>query len=322
MLHTSDFAYLLDALIYHLHLQDDKTIEELDSYGRSEEEQVGADDAEDGASEQHVERRQVQLLEICHAKVRTLINRMVGQLSAYRDGKQSLDKIVVRLLAVLAVLRQLRGCDARVPWVEKGKTTVPRNERARLFREVMLALFEGKTSLLHLEGLGEAFSDSDDIARLKGLLLWLAWDCGARVRIEKPFMESDEELHERLFDNAMLLALVQAVHGDHVVVEEARQSIGGLATGDLDWVGQILALEMRVEAIKQGVASIEFVQEPQPGDVAVHKSIKGWDLRVVANQGGSYVGLVRLSPNRERMSFLPDHLKVLPVAALWPIPNR
>ncbi len=100
------------------------------------------------------------------------------------------------------------------------------------------------------------------------------------------------------------------------------QSIGSLATGDLDSVSQILALAMRVEAIKQGAASIEFAREPRPGDVAVHKSIKGWDLRVVANHGGSYVGLVRLSPNRERMSFLPDHLKVLPVAALWPTPAR
>ncbi len=54
----------------------------------------------------------------------------------------------------------------------------------------------------------------------------------------------------------------------------------------------------------------------------VSQSIKGWDLRVVANHGGSYVGLVWLSPNRERMSFLPDHLKVLPVAEHWPTPAR
>ena len=75
-----------------------------------------------------------------------------------------------------------------------------------------------------------------------------------------------------------------------------------MATGDLDWVSQILALAMRVDAIKQRAPSIEFAREPQPGDVAVHKSITGWDLRVVANHGGSYVGLVMLSPNRESMS--------------------
>ena len=105
-----------------------------------------------------------------------------------------------------------------------------------------------------------------------------------------------------------------------VLVICIRQSIGSLATGDLDWVSQILALAMRVEAIKQGAASIEFAREPLSGDVAVHKSIKGWDLRVMANHGGSYVGLMRLSPNRERMSFLHYHLKVLPVATLCSTP--
>ncbi len=124
-----------------------------------------------------------------------------------------------------------------------------------------------KTSLLHPEGLGEAFADSDEIARLKGMLLWLAWDCGARMRIEKPFMESDEELHQRLLENAMLLSLVQAVQGDDLVADEARQSIAGLATGDLDWIGQMLALVMRIEAIKQGAALIEAITEPRPGDV-------------------------------------------------------
>jgi hypothetical protein len=254
---------------------------------------------------------------ICHAKVKKLINRMVDQLSAYRRGKQALDKVIVRSLAVLAVLRQLRGCDARVSWVGKGETTVPLSERARLFREVMMTLFEGKTSLLHPEGLGEAFADSDEIARLKGMLLWLAWDCGVRMRIHKPFMESDEELHQRLLGNAMLLSLVQAVQGDDLVADEARQSIAGLATGDLDWIGQIMALAMRIEAIKQGSALIEAVREPRPGDVAMHKQIKGWDLRVVANRGGSSIGLVRLSVDRDRMFFLPNHMNVLPIAALW-----
>jgi hypothetical protein len=45
--HSSDFAYLLDALIYHLRLHEDKSREELDRFGRTEEEQIGADDDPD-----------------------------------------------------------------------------------------------------------------------------------------------------------------------------------------------------------------------------------------------------------------------------------
>lgn len=78
---------------------------------------------------------------------------------------------------------------------------------------------------------------------------------------------------------------------------------------------------MSAEAIKQGTASIEFSREPRSGNVAVHKSIKDWDPHVVVNHG-SYAGLVRLSSNRERMSFLHYHLKVLSVATLCSSPAR
>jgi hypothetical protein len=33
--HSGDFAYLLDALIYHLRIEEDKSVEELDRFGRS-----------------------------------------------------------------------------------------------------------------------------------------------------------------------------------------------------------------------------------------------------------------------------------------------
>jgi hypothetical protein len=49
--HSGDFAYLLDALIYHLRIHEDKTIEELDRFGRSEEEQIGADDDQNAVQE-------------------------------------------------------------------------------------------------------------------------------------------------------------------------------------------------------------------------------------------------------------------------------
>jgi hypothetical protein len=33
--HSGYFAYLLDALIYHLRIEEDKSVEELDRFGRS-----------------------------------------------------------------------------------------------------------------------------------------------------------------------------------------------------------------------------------------------------------------------------------------------
>lgn len=309
LLHTSDFTCLLDTLIYHLRI-DDTRFEELDQHQRNEEEQIGADDEGTTPPEDYRGIEPEKLLKICHSKVKTLVNRMGAQLSAFSEGRQSLEKVLVRLVGVLAVLRQLRRCDGKVPWVPRGKTTVPQKERKRLLKEAM-RLFEGETSLLHLKNLGEAFAESDDIARLKGLLVWLAWDCDVTFRIKKVFMESREELQKRLRNNAMLLALVQMMGNDSVSIAEARQSIGSLSSGELDWLKKILVLADLVEQIKTGgVAPVSNVVVTEPGDIAVHKHMHTEDVCVVANYDGRKVTLVTLSAQQNRKTFLADYLKV------------
>jgi hypothetical protein len=254
--HSGDFAYLLDALIYHLRIEEDKSVEELDRFGRSEEEQIGADDDADTEAEQITAEKQDELLRICHSKVGTLVSRMVTQLEAFSAGKQPLADVLIRLLGVLAVLRELRGCDGRVAWVEKGKTTVPEAQRLRLLEGIMLNLcernaLEDHSSLLHLAPLGDEFQGSDDVARLKGLVLWLAWDCRLTLNLHRPFNERREDLDERLRRNAMVLALAQMMRADEVVIDEARQSIGSLTSSELDWLTDIQRLAERCTALKE-----------------------------------------------------------------------
>jgi len=306
--HDGDFAYLLDTLIYHLRLQQDKAVEYRDQYGRTEEEQVGADDDEDAEKPQLTEQRRVELLDFCHSKVRTVVNRMIGQLRAYTDGKQPLKNVLIRLLAVLAVLRELRGCDGRVQWVDHGKTTVPRDERYRLLDEVMFSLFEGEESLLHLESLGTEFEHSDDVARLKGLLIWLAWDCGLVLDLHRPFMESEEDLEARLRQNAIMLALAQGVAGDDIVVEEARQSIGSLTSSEMDWLRDLQELIAECEAIKRRDSVFHSPNDTEPGDIALHNSMKRWDLRVVEKNSGKYVALINLRRGKPVVKYEPQFL--------------
>ena len=307
--HSGDFAYLLDALIYHLRLEQDKRVEDLDHFGRSEEEQVGSDDEEDDESHQMTGQRRVDLLKFCHSKVHTVVNRMIAQLRAYATQKQPLGDVLVRLLGVLAVLRELRGCDGRVQWVEKGKTTVPHEERRHLFDEIMYTLFEGKTSLLHLNSLGEEFTHSDDVARLKGLLVWLAWDCGLVLDLQKPFMESLEQLETRLRRNAMMLALAQAVETDNVVIDEARQSIGSLSASEMDWLKSFHALARQCDAIRRGDTELHTPDDAKPGDIALHKTIKNWDLRIVKSSA-RIVSLVKLVRTNDVASYTPDYLMI------------
>lgn len=306
--HNSDLAYLLDTLIFHLRLQEDRTKERVDGHGRSEEEQVGADDDDEPTEGLLSEDERVKLLKLCHAKVHTVVQRMIKQLAAYTEGKQSLDAVLFRLLGVLAVLRELRSCDGKVQWVDQGRTTVPQEERLHLFHEAMFTLFEGQASLLHLETLGEQIADSEDVARLKGLMLWLAWDCGLLFNLDKPFMETPEQLQTRLSNNAMLLALAQSVRSDEHVTEEAQQSIGIFTTSEMDWLNAVCRLAAQCEAAKSGILPTDSADNAEPGDVAIHRSLPKWDLRIVAGANGNTVSLIRLSRAKGRVEYTSEHL--------------
>ena len=307
--HNGDLGYLLDTLIFHLHLQEDRARENVDRLGRSEEEQVGADDSEEGDETQLTEHDRVDLLKACHAKVRLVVRRMNRQLITYTKEKQSLDAVLIRLLSVLAVLRELRSCDGRAPWVDQGKTTVPLKERLQLLEEVMFSLFEGKTSLLHLESLGDEVATSEDIARLKGLLLWLAWDCGLLFNLKRPFMETPQEQEARLNTNAKLLALAQSIRADEKVLAEAKQSIGICTSSDMDWLNEICNLATQCDTAKNGELAAHSADRAEPGDVAIHRKLVNWDLRVVAGADKNHVSLIRLSRSKDRVQYVPAHLQ-------------
>ena len=187
---------------------------------------------------------------------------------------------------------------------------MPREQSLKLLDEVMLTLFEGKESLLHLKGLDD-FEHSDDVAHLKGLLVWLAWDCGLTVDLRKPFMETSEQLEARLRRNAMMLALAQAVGSDDVVIDEARQSIGSLTAGELDWLSALERLATECATFKQGGLELQPAESAEPGDIAVHRRMQNWDLRVVVSSDGQYVSLMRLGRDKNRVSYLPGHLGVV-----------
>ncbi|TCU21801.1 hypothetical protein EV130_110145 [Rhizobium azibense] len=313
--HSSDFAYLLDALIYHLRIQGEKSHDEVDRLGRNEEEQIGADDDLESEIAQLTPEKQADLLRVCNAKVRTLVNRMTSQLKLYADGKQPFTKILVRLLGVLAVLRELRNCDGRVAWVEKGKTTVRKEQRLALLEAVMFNLFEGEAvtqsaSLLHLQPLGEDFYDSDEVARLKGLLLWLAWDCGLTMNLQKPHWETPEACEQRMKQNAMVLALAQTIGSDGTVTETARQSIGGLTSSELDWLKDIQRLADICSNVGQNQLPLRQGEAAEAGDIAFHRTAENWIARIVAGRNGNKVVLMALKKDKPRVSYQAAHLTV------------
>ncbi len=182
----------------------------------------------------------------------------------------------------------------------------------------MMNLFERdsstNTSLLSLDPLGEDFRDSDDVARLKGLLLWLAWDCGLTVNLQKPFRESPEAGEQRLKQNAMILALAQIILSDDAVIYEARQSIGNLTSIEMEWLKDIQRLADNCATLRGDVPALQKGENAESGDIAFHRTSQDWIVRLVASRSGNKVSLIALREDKSRLIYRADHLAVAQLA--------
>lgn len=250
---SDDLGYLLDVLLYNLRDETptglDDALEDRDDKGRSEEEQVDADDEEEVVLPQDEKEGDKEPpparnpLEVCHSKVGTLVGIGCDKLDALKQGRLELAQLIIMLAGILSALRLLRGLHGKVPWIPAGETAVPQKELRRLFNKIAEVVYDGDKSLICLDGSRVQLSRFDEFARLKGLIIWLAWDSGITLADKKPFNESAEERTERFEMNRLYVATAQLINGDAVVISEARQSIGQLTSSDMDWLEKILAVD-------------------------------------------------------------------------------
>lgn len=282
LIEAGDLAYLLDALIYHLVEMPRATYGSTDRAGRSEEEQVGADDDID-AMDDEAELR-AAILKVCHSRVGTVVARTKRLLGQYENGDVDLKDLVVRLLAVLAVLRELRNCDGRVNWATDGQSTVPIKSRIALLEALAPVVLEGSASLLLHDEMNSALRESDEMARFKGLLLWLCWDCGMTMDLRQPFNEEPESRKARLSANALILAVAQTVRGDRDVIREGRSSIERLAPNEVEWLDGVTALGDRC-ALARGGEVVGSQGPANPGDVVRNRQFPNTPLSVVLEAG-------------------------------------
>jgi len=107
----------------------------------------------------------------------------------------------------------------------RSESLVPAKERRRLLDGALAGLFERRQGL-YVQVLPVFDDDPDgDLARLRGLLLWLAWDAGLDARRRKTFAETRKEEQARLLEQAKMLTLAPIVAADDVAADEARNSI-------------------------------------------------------------------------------------------------
>lgn len=306
----------MDVLIYHLRLDVDieKPMELLDEKGRTEEEQIGAEDDEEHVIEDlSQEEIALKTLAFCHSKIHTMTGRMINQLDNLKNGKVTFDNAVVRLTGVLAFLRHLRGFDGKVFWIKQGQSSFPMKERRRLFDAVIRNLFEGDNSILYPSENKEDLIDSDEISRLKGLIIWLAWDCGLTLKREKKFNETLEERDIRIINNAKMIALAQLIKNDDFVINEANQSIAPLCSSDMDWFNWVLAANDRTIKIHSNPGSYMIGSKAKIGDLAFHPDVPNLGIRLVFSQDDKKLNLVCFDPEKAFISYLSKFIRVIPI---------
>lgn len=227
VLKSGDLAYLIDVLMRRLSDGLEVQSVEVDRAGRSEEEQVGQEDEGDEESSGPVERPQFSDDEIALAvarKARALSRKMVEQLKLASQDESRQVGASIQLIAVLALIRELRHLDKQKRWRATGQDLVEARDRRYLLDESIRYLLGSESRLL--EAIDKTIDDdADETMQLRTLLVWLAWDLGDELTAKISLMWGADEKRRRLQTNALFLRLMPSIAADQDASAELRESI-------------------------------------------------------------------------------------------------
>lgn len=228
LLKSGDLAYLIDVLMRRLSEGLEVQGIEVDRAGRTEEEQVGqedetSDDYIDNSAEK-TKLSDAEIVQIVARKARSLCRKMVQQLELASQEESRQVIAPIQLIAVLALIRELRHLDKQKRWLATCQPLVEECDRRFLLNESVRYLLGSQSRLLDV--IDKAAGDSaDETMQLRTLLVWLAWDLGDELTGEvSRIWDADEKLC-KLQANALFLALLPAIAADRQASAELRDSI-------------------------------------------------------------------------------------------------
>lgn len=241
LLKSGDLAYLLDVLLRRLSEGLDGAPVETDAAGRTEEEQVGKDDdGELKPPEPTLPEKSLGDLEIARAvayKARKLTRRMVDQLKLASSDEERNTPAALQLIAVLALLRELRHLDRTPRWKRTGQLLVADKDRRFLLDESLKYLLGSSSRLL--EKIDHTVAgDTDEGVQLRVLLLWLAWDLDEELTEQISKVWEIEKTESRLRANAVFLKLIPPIVSDTGARNDLEQSISRTVRSTPNAVGQ------------------------------------------------------------------------------------
>lgn len=311
LLKSTDLGYLLDVLIHRLGIGLSQAEPALDNHGRSEEGQIDQDD-EDATEPDHKGIDDMELAKLCRRKLRKLIARMKAQMDQADGDMTSTPTVLVQLVAVLAVVRELRTIERHDRWRRARAELVDSDDEDDLLKHVLRSFF-GRRHDLYAKIVTTLGTDRfDEIARLKGLLMWLTWDCGITLDHRFGIAEHREDVEDRLWSKAALLELVQILSGDSISLEEARSSILSVANAGehqaaIRWIEECEAWSREVEKAldRMRESNIAAVRPKQIGVLAFANAVSRQRLRVVSSVSD---GSVTLFDFYQEIQYRPDRV--------------
>lgn len=299
LLKAGDLAYLLDVLIRRLGVGLEPGALETDQLGRTEEERIGQDDEHPGGPDGHPKHANtlsdIEIAKVVVRKARKLIARMLSQLERSVQDEDLRLAAVIQLVAVLALIRELRHLDKQSRWRRTGQLLVEEKDRRRLLEKSTTYLLGSKAGLLHRaeESIGAAFEEA---GQLRVLLLWLAWDLGEELTDKINRFWAPEEIDRCARAKGFFLELLPEVMREPSEKEELERSISHTmrntpadATHAQEWLDRHWSFGRRWSA----PYSIDMVPplKIQIGDVCVHPGRKSPELRVAIRVDDQFVHL-------------------------------
>jgi len=298
---SDDLSWLFDTLLYHLNIDLGKNDEEDHDFDNepSEEELVGSDND----LEEEKEKKALTILNQCHNKIRVLVRRMLKQFEALRQDQAELSDIILKLTGTLALLRHLRECDEKIFWIPKGRTSFPKELRKELLDGIIDIFFDGKFSLSFKNDINKQVYESDELARLKGLIGWLAWDAGIKLNTEKGFNESLQEREKRLRDNAVMIHLAQLVGGDEIVQSELSKSMMLIEKKEPSWLRWINDADTKLQKVLNSIDAIDklgkYNKPLSVGAFAIDKTNPAFGVRIIGKADRTGVDVFNFLPEKK-----------------------
>jgi hypothetical protein len=312
LLSSGDLGALLDALIHQLGMGLEAGVGRAPSFPNSEEDLIGSDD--EGLLNLVMVNPDIDLVGRVQKKVKTVLRRMIRQLENVADSQDSAIRALIQTAGVLAIIHRLcRVTSDEAKWMPRDETLVPEDARYNFFLDASRLLYSKNGVMKRaLEKLDN--HPFQELSLVRGLLVWLAWDCDFHVQNPVDFEET-EDVEENILGLARLLSIAEDLSDDGEALAKGKLAIESSthqydpSSYDSDWFEKFVVWSLEINGLlNKQVIRHERQREPAPGDIVF--ADKPPHLFVVAQAFHGKVRLVDFDSENDLKTFSASYVTI------------